>query len=685
MKKLLSVFGASLLGAYVYRKFIKPRLRYQSVDSYLINASEQVEKPTVETKKVVFEKRVIADSEVVSSVPTPIITANCSWGRVFVGLILVSFLGWFLQDSSYWLSSNMFKQDIPFNGTYFPIKKVPIWTALSAAERKMTYDQLPTSKLQNLPTYNPSTFQKGMNWSSGNANARNAYITYSVPFLGSYRLNGKEYNGSHPGMDIKAPKGTPVHAFANGIVTKVKRQNTGYGLHIVIAHPNVPDPKNANKKVTLYSAYAHLSAALVKEGQVVDKGDIIGKVGSSGMATANHLHLQLDSGDAPFFPYWPFSWSEIKKAGIPSYFEAVNRAFGIEKAKRYTNSPIAYHLKYKNYRAKNNTKLALNSAPKKIVKKSAPKTVSPKTVSKPAKKPVEKKKKPQYNLKPVVPNTTHTNTKYVQPSPYSEILFETGAVFLKGNENVVRVSTNDLTQFEHPVNINSTLRSLADISPKVLKKEDFKNGVAEIRVKTDSSSMFRILAEGGFGKVRSKLIKPQVFLDIQRGSKYEDAVEFLKDNNVVRGYEDGTFRPNNPLTRAQAMKLIIESNDMRMMPAENNFKDVPRNKWYTPYVSNALARGIVKGYADRTFRPNKSVTRAEFLKMALKTSDMDWKKYGNEENYNDINDSDWEAPFMKVAKKEGMFEVYDEGYVWPNKPITRAEAAYVLWKIHQKK
>jgi len=85
----------------------------------------------------------------------------------------------------------------------------------------------------------------------------------------------------HRGVDIKAPKGTPVHAAAAGTVAFSGRQSS-YGRVIKIDHPN-----------GLRTVYAHNSSNFVKAGQHVNAGAVIGAVGQTGHATTNHLHFEV--------------------------------------------------------------------------------------------------------------------------------------------------------------------------------------------------------------------------------------------------------------------------------------------------------------------------------------------------------------------------------------------------------
>ncbi len=86
----------------------------------------------------------------------------------------------------------------------------------------------------------------------------------------------------HTGIDFRASMGTPVLATSDGKIVKVQRIRTGYGNKIVIEHDSI-----------YKSLYGHLSQVNVEVGQIVKKGDIIGEVGSSGAATAPHLHYEV--------------------------------------------------------------------------------------------------------------------------------------------------------------------------------------------------------------------------------------------------------------------------------------------------------------------------------------------------------------------------------------------------------
>jgi len=86
----------------------------------------------------------------------------------------------------------------------------------------------------------------------------------------------------HNGIDFSAPEGTKIQATGDGIVKKVEKKSTGYGLNIKIDHGYGYE-----------TLYAHLNEILVKEGQKVKKGEVIGLIGDTGSSTAPHLHYEV--------------------------------------------------------------------------------------------------------------------------------------------------------------------------------------------------------------------------------------------------------------------------------------------------------------------------------------------------------------------------------------------------------
>jgi len=105
------------------------------------------------------------------------------------------------------------------------------------------------------------------------------------------------------------------------------------------------------------------------------------------------------------------------------------------------------------------------------------------------------------------------------------------------------------------------------------------------------------------------------FTDVAEGNPFYDAIDYLKTNGIVEGYSDSTFRPSNTINRAEFMKIIIGSIDDTPAGA-NCFKDV-KEEWYAPYICEGKSRGIVSGYQDGYFRPDREISFSEASKIVV--------------------------------------------------------------------
>ena len=244
--------------------------------------------------------------------------------------------GWYTFWNSVWGEGS--SATIVYTGTVPPVEKVPDyvrWAQEYGGDPHLhTFRQVPQDLLVDLPQYDSLTqIDHQENSTIGQV--------YSVGYMGAYSTGG-ERDGSHPGVDIRMPVGTPILSIANGVVTEVKEGDAGFGTFIVIEHPNVPDPANPKQQTTtIYSIYAHLSVAYIEEGMVVHKGERIALSGKSGFVSGPHLHFQIDRDDAPWHPYWPFTTSDARKAGY-STADAVNAGLHQAQGLLYTVHPMLY-------------------------------------------------------------------------------------------------------------------------------------------------------------------------------------------------------------------------------------------------------------------------------------------------------------------------------------------------------
>ncbi len=169
-------------------------------------------------------------------------------------------------------------------------------------------------------------------------------------------------------------------------------------------------------------------------------------------------------------------------------------------------------------------------------------------------------------------------------------------------------------------------------------------------------------------------IKP-VFNDISEHWGTE-AILFLSDEGIVNGYSDGSFRPDNTVTRAEFVKLCVTAFEIEQK-SENVFSDCQEDAWYMPYVSGAFSAGIVLGNGNMFF-PNDTITREDMcviIARCLKLND------GTEMTYKDIHEiSDYAVDSVAMLTKMGLIQG-NNGYFMPKNNATRAETSMVLYNI----
>lgn len=124
---------------------------------------------------------------------------------------------------------------------------------------------------------------------------KNVIVVDDVPSVLQWPMKqfgiSQEFSGFHPGMDLTNTYGTPIYAIGDGVVTWTKWLPTGYGLHVLVTHPN-----------GVQSLYAHLRKVTVFEGQGVTKNTEIGEMGLTGNTTGSHLHLEVYQNGVPTNP-----------------------------------------------------------------------------------------------------------------------------------------------------------------------------------------------------------------------------------------------------------------------------------------------------------------------------------------------------------------------------------------------
>lgn len=151
----------------------------------------------------------------------------------------------------------------------------------------------------------------------------------------------------------------------------------------------------------------------------------------------------------------------------------------------------------------------------------------------------------------------------------------------------------------------------------------------------------------------------------------------------IVGYDDGTFKPDSNMSRAEAAaifaRLIAEAKD-ETVSGKSSFADVSSKEWYSSYIGYLEKYDVINGYTDGTFKPDASVTRAEFVAMTVRYYDLFnyVNKTGNTVKYTDVSNSYWAYSDIAFAKNIGWLNGYSDGSFRGDNDITRAEVVTVV-------
>lgn len=154
---------------------------------------------------------------------------------------------------------------------------------------------------------------------------------------------------------------------------------------------------------------------------------------------------------------------------------------------------------------------------------------------------------------------------------------------------------------------------------------------------------------------------------------------------IISGFADNSFKPDNKITRAEFAAIICKAFSVRYYIDDANkiFKDV-EGKWYQDSVMALRNAGIINGYADGTFRPNNNITKAEMVAIISRLivkEDMEYKDSMGK--YNDIASSYWAKKDIDKLYSLGALEYIGKSKLDPNKTATRAEVVSVIVKLLQ--
>lgn len=175
------------------------------------------------------------------------------------------------------------------------------------------------------------------------------------------------------------------------------------------------------------------------------------------------------------------------------------------------------------------------------------------------------------------------------------------------------------------------------------------------------------------------------FNDVKSDDWFYRQVNHVANTYVMEG-NDSNFRPNAPINRAEFIKTVMSAleyngNYYTEVEPDKYFSDVPADAWYAYPINKARAHGIISGYSDNTFHPDKSISRAEAVQI-LNNALADNESYKVNHNldlpFTDVNSSAWYYQAVKAAFQNKLVSGKTFNRFGPNDTLTRAETATII-------
>ncbi|CEO12189.1 N-acetylmuramoyl-L-alanine amidase [Paraclostridium sordellii] len=200
----------------------------------------------------------------------------------------------------------------------------------------------------------------------------------------------------------------------------------------------------------------------------------------------------------------------------------------------------------------------------------------------------------------------------------------------------------------------------------------------KIEIVEQQNGWYKIKFNGRYGYVSGKYVeldknKPD-FIDINGHWAKNQIIDF-SSKGYINGYEDNTFRPDDNVSRAEFVKILNKVFKFTNT-TNSNFIDVSPIDWYYNDICIGINQGYINGYEDNTFRPNSPITREEASKIIAKV--MKIKGNGSLNFSDSYAISDWAKEYVDALNDHGMINGYEDNTFRPQNNVTRAETVTIL-------
>ena len=165
-----------------------------------------------------------------------------------------------------------------------------------------------------------------------------------------------------------------------------------------------------------------------------------------------------------------------------------------------------------------------------------------------------------------------------------------------------------------------------------------------------------------------------IFPDLQ-GHWAQSLISTLLAKGIVSGYPDGTFKPDQTVTRAEFSAILCRALGITPSEKGSNFSDL-QGHWAEKYVNPLVEKGLIKGYPDGTFAPDQPIKRCEIA--AIMARALTLPPLIGKPTFSDIDTTHWAFGFVEAAASKGLIKGYPDGTFRPENSATRAEACAIV-------
>ncbi len=254
---------------------------------------------------------------------------------------------------------------------------------------------------------------------------------------------------------------------------------------------------------------------------------------------------------------------------------------------------------------------------------------------------------------------------------------------------------SDLKVLGQPINLTTSYD--VAVTASLVAGSGRPDSLANVSIKENSRKTVRRALIDAFYDLPNNTIAP-----VTSGSWYvvpdyldhwgNEPISFLVDKGVIKGYTDGSFQPNNQITRAEYTTVVLNAYDIpQLKPKTPSFKDVKTTDWFYGIVEGAFAKNMIPFATNELFMPNKPITRQEaMIELVIAYRDNPEPPTMSNESITLFKDKvkDWQSisnlalPYMIYAYENNLITGYSDGTIRPEKSISRAETATIVFRAH---